>query len=392
MAVRTINDINPEGKRVLVRVDFNVPLKDGKITDDTRMRSALPTLKSLLDRGASLVVMSHLGRPKGEKKPELSLSLLKDHLAELTGVKVIMAPDVIGPEVEKLADSLNPGEILLLENTRYYKEETANDADFSAKLAKFGNLYVNDAFGAAHRAHASTEGIAKLLPSVAGLLMEKECAFFDKVLENPEKPFIAIIGGAKVSSKIGVLDSLLDKADAFVIGGGMAYTFLKEQGFTVGKSLVEDEFAQTAKDFLVKAEKQGVKVLLPLDHVVAAEFSESAAAENIDAVDIPEGKLAMDIGPKTISAIGDLLATAKTVVWNGPMGVFEFDAFAKGTLDIANMVADCKGITVVGGGDSVAAVNKFNLADRIDHVSTGGGASLEYLEGKALPGVMALKE
>ncbi|RKX76040.1 MAG: phosphoglycerate kinase, partial [Spirochaetes bacterium] len=305
MAVRTINDINPEGKRVLVRVDFNVPLKDGKITDDTRMRSALPTLKSLLDRGASLVVMSHLGRPKGEKKPELSLSLLKDHLAELTGVKVIMAPDVIGPEVEKLADSLNPGEILLLENTRYYKEETANDADFSAKLAKFGNLYVNDAFGAAHRAHASTEGIAKLLPSVAGLLMEKECAFFDKVLENPEKPFIAIIGGAKVSSKIGVLDSLLDKADAFVIGGGMAYTFLKEQGFTVGKSLVEDEFAQTAKDFLVKAEKQGVKVLLPLDHVVAAEFSESAAAENIDAVDIPEGKLAMDIGPKTISAIGD---------------------------------------------------------------------------------------
>jgi len=392
VAVRTINDINPEGKRVLVRVDFNVPLKDGKITDDTRMRRALPTLKSLLDRGASLVVMSHLGRPKGEKKPELSLSLLKDHLAELTGARVIMAPDVIGPEVEKLADSLNPGEILLLENTRYYKEETDNDADFSAKLAKLGNLYVNDAFGAAHRAHASTEGITKSLPSFAGLLMEKECAFFDKVLENPEKPFVAIIGGAKVSSKIGVLDSLLDKADAFVIGGGMAYTFLKEQGFTVGKSLVEDEFAQTAKDFLVKAEKQGVKVLLPLDHVVAAEFSESAVAENIDAVDIPDGKLAMDIGPKTIAAIAVLLADAKTVVWNGPMGVFEFDAFAKGTLDIANMVADCKGTTVVGGGDSVAAVNKFNLADRIDHVSTGGGASLEYLEGKALPGVMALKE
>jgi len=392
VAVRTINDINPEGMRVLVRVDFNVPLKDGKITDDTRMRRALPTLKSLLDRGASLIVMSHLGRPKGEKKPELSLSLLKDHLAELTGVKVIMAPDVIGHEVEKLADSLNAGEILLLENTRYYKEETANDPGFSAKLAKLGNLYVNDAFGTAHRAHASTEGITKYLPSVAGLLMEKECAFFDKVLENPEKPFIAIIGGAKVSSKIGVLDSLLDKADAFVIAGGMAYTFLKEQGFTVGKSLVEDEFAQTAKDFLVKAEKQGVKVLLPLDHVVAAEFSESAAPENIDAVDIPDGKLAMDIGPKTISAIADLLANAKTVVWNGPMGVFEFDSFAKGTLDVANMVADCKGITVVGGGDSVAAVNKFNLADRIDHVSTGGGASLEYLEGKALPGVMALKE
>jgi len=392
VAVRTINDINPEGKRILVRVDFNVPLKDGKITDDTRMRRALPTLSSLLDRGAALIVMSHLGRPKGEKKPELSLSLLRDHLADLTGVDVIMAPDVIGDEVEKLAGALKAGEILLLENTRYYKEETANDPGFSASLAKLGDLYVNDAFGAAHRAHASTEGIAKLLPSVAGLLMEKECAFFDKVLENPEKPFVAIIGGAKVSSKIGVLDSLLDKADAFVIGGGMAYTFLKEQGHTVGKSLVEDEFAETAKAFLAKAEKMGVKVLLPLDHVVADEFSESASAENIDGVNIPDGKLAMDIGPKTIASISELLADAKTVVWNGPMGVFEFDAFAKGTLEVANMVADCSGITVVGGGDSVAAVNKFNLADRIDHVSTGGGASLEYLEGKELPGVMALKE
>jgi len=392
VAVRTINDINPEGKRVLVRVDFNVPLKNGKITDDTRMRRALPTLTSLLDRGASLVVMSHLGRPKGEKKPELSLSLLRDHLAELTGVDVIMAPDVIGSEVEKLAGSLKAGEILLLENTRYYKEETANDPGFSASLAKLGDLYVNDAFGAAHRAHASTEGIAKLLPAVAGLLMEKECAFFDKVLENPEKPFVAIIGGAKVSSKIGVLDSLLDKADAFVIGGGMAYTFLKEQGYTVGKSLVEDEFAVTAKDFLAKAEKMDVKVLLPLDHVVAAEFSDSAPAENIDGENIPDDRLAMDIGPKTIAAISELLADAKTVVWNGPMGVFEFDAFAKGTLEVANMVADCSGTTVVGGGDSVAAVNKFNLADRIDHVSTGGGASLEYLEGKELPGVMALKE
>jgi len=392
VAVRTINDINPEGKRILVRVDFNVPLKDGKISDDTRMRRALPTLSSLLDRGASLIVMSHLGRPKGEKKPELSLSLLRDHLAELTGVDVIMAPDVIGSEVEKLADSLKAGEILLLENTRYYKEETANDPGFSASLAKLGEFYVNDAFGAAHRAHASTEGIAKLLPSVAGLLMEKECAFFDKVLGNPEKPFVAIIGGAKVSSKIGVLDSLLDKADAFVIGGGMAYTFLKEQGYTVGKSLVEDEFAVTAKDFLAKADKMGVKVLLPLDHVVAAEFSDSAAAERIDGENIPDDKLAMDIGPRTIASISELLADAKTVVWNGPMGVFEFDAFAKGTLEVANMVADCSGTTVVGGGDSVAAVNKFNLADRIDHVSTGGGASLEYLEGKELPGVMALKE
>jgi phosphoglycerate kinase len=391
VSVRTIEDINPEGKRVLVRVDFNVPLKDGKITDDTRMQRALPTLESLLGRGASLIVMSHLGRPKGEKKPELSLSLLKDHLAELTGAEVIMAPDVIGVEVQKLSEALKPGQILLLENTRYYKEETANDPGFSAELAKLGDIYVNDAFGAAHRAHASTEGVAKLLPAVAGLLMEKECAFFDKVLENPEKPFVAVIGGAKVSSKIAVLDSLLDKADAFVIGGGMAYTFLKVQGYTVGKSLVEDDFAETAASFLEKAQKQGVRVLLPLDHVVASEFSESAVPESVDGVNVPEGKLAMDIGPKTISAVADLISTARTVVWNGPMGVFEFDAFAKGTLDVANMVADCKGVTVVGGGDSVAAVNKFNLAGRIDHVSTGGGASLEYLEGKDLPGVMALK-
>jgi len=391
VSVRTIEDINPEGKRVLVRVDFNVPLKDGKITDDTRMQRALPTLESLLGRGASLIVMSHLGRPKGEKKPELSLSLLKDHLAELTGAEVIMAPDVIGEEVQKLSESLKPGQILLLENTRYYKEETDNDPGFSAELAKLGDIYVNDAFGAAHRAHASTEGVAKLLPAVAGLLMEKECAFFDKVLENPEKPFVAVIGGAKVSSKIAVLDSLLDKADAFVIGGGMAYTFLKVQGYTVGKSLVEDDFAETAASFLDKAQKQGVRVLLPLDHVVASEFSETAVPESVDGVNVPEGKLAMDIGPKTISAVADLISTARTVVWNGPMGVFEFDAFAKGTLDVANMVADCKGVTVVGGGDSVAAVNKFNLAGRIDHVSTGGGASLEYLEGKDLPGVMALK-
>ena len=392
MAIRTINDIDPKGKRVLVRVDFNVPLKDGVISDDTRMRRALPTIKSLLDRGASLIVMSHLGRPGGEKKPEFSLSQLKDHLAELTGAEVIMAPDVIGPVVQTMAENLKAGQILLLENTRYYKEETQNDPGFSAELAKLGDLYVNDAFGAAHRAHASTEGIAKILPSAAGLLMERECAFFVKVLENPEKPFVAIIGGAKVSSKIDVLDSLLDKADAFVIGGGMAYTFLREQGYTIGKSMVEDDYAETARTFLANAKKKGVEVLLPLDHVVAAEFSENAEAVNVDDVNVPDGMLALDVGPKTVAEVGRLLSDAKTVVWNGPMGVFEFEAFAKGTLDVAHMVAECKGTTVVGGGDSVAAVNKFNLADKIDHVSTGGGASLEYLEGKALPGVVALKE
>ena len=392
MRLRTIRDIDPLGRRVLVRVDFNVPIVDGVIADDTRMRRALPTLENLLKRGASLVVMSHMGRPKGQKKPEYSMAQLRDHLAAITGVNVIMAPDVIGEEVEKLASNLRNGQILLLENTRFYSQETANDADFSRSLAKLGDIYVNDAFGCAHRAHASTEGVTNYLPSAAGLLMEKECAFFNQVLENPKKPFIAIIGGAKVSSKIAVLESLLDKADAFVIGGGMAYTFMKEQGRTVGKSLVEDDYAETARAFLKNAEDRGVRVLLPLDHVVGDEFNESAIPESVDDVNVPEGKLAMDVGPKTVAAVRELLSDAKTVVWNGPMGVFEFDAFAKGTLDVAGMVAACRGTTVVGGGDSVAAVNKFNLAEKIDHVSTGGGASLEYLEGRALPGVAALKE
>ncbi|OQX29167.1 MAG: phosphoglycerate kinase [Spirochaeta sp. LUC14_002_19_P3] len=391
MKLKTLKDFNPAGKRVLVRVDFNVPLSGGTISDDTRMRCALPTLKYLLDKGASLVLMSHLGRPKGEKKPEYSMAQLREHLAEISGAEVIMAPDVIGVEVEKLSSALKPGQILLLENTRYYLQETDNDADFSKSLARLGDVYVNDAFGSAHRAHASTEGLARLLPSYAGLLMEKECSFFDKILQNPEKPFVAIIGGAKVSSKIAVLESLLDKADAFVIGGGMAYTFMKVQGKSVGKSLVEDDFADTARSFLDKAESRGVKVLLPLDHVVAAEFSASAKPELLDAVNVPDGKLAMDVGPKTIEAVRELLANAKTVVWNGPMGVFEFDLFAQGTLDVAKLVADCKGVSVVGGGDSVAAVNKFGLADKMDHVSTGGGASLEYLEGRVLPGVAILK-
>ena len=390
--MKTINDIDPAGKRVLVRVDFNVPLKNGIITDDTRMLRALPTLKSLLDRGAALVVMTHLGRPGGEKKPEFSTAHLRTRLSEICGVEVTMAPDVIGAEVEALAANLRPGGILLLENTRFYPQETSNDPDFSASLAALGDIYVNDAFGAAHRAHASTEGAARLLPRAAGLLMEKECAFFDKVLRNPEKPLIAIIGGAKVSSKIAVLESLLERADAFVIGGGMAYTFLKVQGKSVGKSLVEEEYLPTARSFLEKAARRGTRVLLPLDHVTADEFSETAVPEAVDDVNIPEGKIAMDVGPKTSSAVGELLEDAGTVVWNGPMGVFEFDAFARGTLDTASMAARCPGITVVGGGDSVAAVNRFGLADRIDHVSTGGGASLEYLEGKVLPGVAVLKE
>ena len=390
MSIRTIRNIDPRGRRILVRVDFNVPLEDGVIADDTRMLAALPTLRYLLDRGASLVVMSHLGRPKGRVKPELSLSLLKDHLAEISRAGVTMAPDVIGDEVTALARRLKPGEILLLENTRFYRGETDNSAEFCAELARLGDIYVNDAFGTAHRAHASTEGIAKLLPSVAGLLMEKECKFLDKILGNPPSPFVAIIGGAKVSSKIAILESL--SANIFIIAGGMAYTFLKARGYQVGNSLVEAEYLGTAKSFLASTREKGVEVLLPLDHVVAGEFSAQATAENVDDVNIPEGRIAMDIGPKTIATIDRLIADAKTVVWNGPMGVFEFDAFAKGTLEVARMLAKCRGTTVVGGGDSVAAVNKFNLVDSIDHVSTGGGASLEYLEGRMLPGVSVLKE
>jgi len=390
MPIKTIRDIDPRGRRVLIRVDFNVPLENGRIADDTRMLAALPTLRYLLDRGASLVLMSHLGRPKGQIRPGLSLSLLKDHLAKISRAKVTMAPDVIGEEVATLAKRLEPGEILLLENTRFYRGETDNSAEFCAELAKLGDVYVNDAFGAAHRAHASTEGIAKLLPSAAGLLMEKECSFLDKILVNPSPPFVALIGGAKVSSKIAVLESL--SANVFIIAGGMAYTFLRAQGYQVGNSLVETEYLGTAKSFLASAGEKGVEVLLPLDHVVASEFSAQATPENVGDVNIPEGRIAMDIGPKTIATIDRLIADAKTVVWNGPMGVFEFEAFAKGTLEVARMLAKCRGTTVVGGGDSVAAVNKFNLAGSIDHVSTGGGASLEYLEGKALPGVSVLKE
>ncbi|MBF9015060.1 MULTISPECIES: phosphoglycerate kinase [unclassified Oceanispirochaeta] len=393
MSVVTVKDLDLKNKRVLVRVDFNVPLKEGKITDDTRMQRALPTLKYILEQeGTSLIVMSHLGRPSEEREPQFSMKQLEAHLAEITGVTVKTASDCIGSDVEAMVAAMNPGEILLLENTRYHNAEKKNDPEFASQLAKLADVYVNDAFGAAHRAHASTEGITKYLPSCAGFLMEKECLFFDKVLEAPEKPFVAIIGGAKVSSKIEVLDSLLDKCNTFVIGGGMAYTFLKVQGYTIGNSLFEEDYIDTAKAFLENAEKAGVEVILPMDHVVAAKFDENADAEAIDEINIPDGKLAMDIGPKTIAAIKVRIASAKTVVWNGPMGVFEFDKFARGTAEVAEFVANCAGTTVVGGGDSVAAVNKFKLADKIDHVSTGGGASLEYLEGKALPGVVALRK
>lgn len=393
MSIKTVKEMDLKNKRVLVRVDFNVPLKDGVITDDTRIQRALPTLKYILEQeGTSLILMSHLGRPSEEREPQFSLKQLASHLSTLAEVPVIMAPDCIGEEVEKLAGELKSGEILLLENTRYHKAEKKNDPEFAHKLAKLGDVFINDAFGTAHRAHASTEGITKYIPSAAGFLMEKECTFFDGVLGNPEKPFVAIIGGAKVSSKISVLESLVSKCTTFVIGGGMAYTFLKAQGYEIGNSLFEEEYLDVAKSFLKKAEEAKVEVILPLDHIVASEFSENAQAEYVAEVNIPSGKLAMDVGEKTVTAVKSRIAEAKTVVWNGPMGVFEFDKFATGTKEVANFVAECKGVTVVGGGDSVAAVNKFNLADKIDHVSTGGGASLEYLEGKQLPGVVALRK
>ncbi len=391
MSLRTIRDLDVSGKRVLVRVDYNVPLKDGKVTDATRIEASLPTLRYLLDAGARLVLMSHLGRPKGKVDPAMSLAPVARKLGEVIGRDVIMADDCVGAETEKRASELAEGQILMLENVRFHAEETENDPDFAAALARMGDVYVNDAFGTAHRAHASTEGVARLLPSAAGFLIEKEVKFFKPLVTTPEPPFVAIIGGAKVSSKIGVLESLLPKCTTLIIGGGMSYTFLKAQGHAIGKSLCEDEYLDTAKSLLSQAANAGVQIVLPVDHIVAAEFAEDAQPRTVDGIDIPDGMIGMDIGPKSVAALADIISGARSVVWNGPMGVFEFKAFAEGTLAVAKLVAECSGTTVVGGGDSVAAVNTFGLADRIDHVSTGGGASLEFLEGKTLPGIAALE-
>jgi phosphoglycerate kinase len=393
MAKKTVKDVDLKGKRVLCRLDFNVPLKEGRITDDTRIRESLPTIRYVLEQsGTRLVLMSHLGRPKSGPAPELSLRPVAERLGELLGRKVIMAADCIGEEVERQSRSLEAGQVLLLENVRFHKEEEANDAEFARRLARLGDIYVNDAFGSAHRAHASTEGVAHHLPAVAGFLMEKEIRFLGGVLENPRKPFVAIVGGAKVSTKIAVLESLLPRVSSLIIGGGMAYTFLKAQGRQTGKSLLEVDLLDTARSLLAKAKERGVAVYLPVDHVVAAEFSEGAPAETVSSEDVPEGKIAMDVGPKTLKAFAEVIRGAKTVVWNGPLGVFEFPQFAKGTLEVAKLVAKCKGTTVVGGGDSVAAVQQFGLAGKLSHVSTGGGASLEFLEGKQLPGIVALQD
>ncbi len=392
MVLNTIREADLKGKKVLIRVDFNVPLKDGVVTDNTRIKAALPTIKYILDNGASLVVMTHLGRPKGEKNEKYSLKPVAAEFERLLGSKVVLASDVIGDEVKKEVEALKPGDVLLLENVRFYKEEEANDPEFAKTLASYGDIYCNDAFGTAHRAHASTEGVSHYLPSYAGFLIEKEVKFMAPLLENPEKPFVAIIGGSKVSSKITVLESLVRTCNTIVIGGGMAYTFLKVQGHTIGKSLVEDDYLETASSFLKKAAEKGVKVILPVDHVAAAEFDENAAPVAVDSVDIPADLMGMDIGPKTTAMIVEAVKGAKSVVWNGPMGVFEFAAFAKGTEEVAKALAASDATTVVGGGDSVAAINKFGLADKISHVSTGGGASLEFLEGKELPGIKALEK
>ncbi len=388
MNKKTVRDVDVRGKRVLVRVDFNVPLQDGKVTDDTRIRAALPTIRYLLDQGAKVILMSHLGRPKGGPDPKYSLKPTAERLSELLGRPVCMAPDCVGPTVEAMAAELRPGDVLLLENTRFYPGEEKNDLSLAQQLAKLGDVYVNDAFGSAHRAHASTEGVARFLPAVAGFLMEKELTFLGKALESPERPFVAILGGAKISDKIGVINNLLGKVDALLIGGGMANTFLRAQGYNMGESLVEEGSLEEAKRLLKEGEG---KLFLPVDLVVADAFAADARHRVVPVDQVPAGWRALDIGPATVAHFSNRLAGAKTVVWNGPMGVFEFPEFAKGTAAIAGVLASLEGATtIIGGGDSVAAIQQAGLADKITHISTGGGASLEFLEGRVLPGVAAL--
>ncbi|MFZ5626784.1 MAG: phosphoglycerate kinase [Bacillota bacterium] len=393
MEKKTIRDVDVKGKRVLVRVDFNVPTDENRqITDDTRIRAALPTIKYLLEQGAKVILASHFGRPKGQVNEKYRLDQVAKRLSELLGQEVAKTSDCVGPEAEAAVAALAPGQALLLENVRFHAEEEKNDPEFAKKLAALADLFVNDAFGAAHRAHASTAGVAQYLPAVAGFLMEKEISIMGKALANPERPFVAIIGGAKVSDKIGVIQNLLTKVDTLIIGGGMANTFLKAQGYELGKSLVEEDKVQLAKELLATAQQRGVELLLPRDVVVAAAFAPDAEHKTVAVGEIPAEWQALDIGPATAEKYAGVIRQAKTVVWNGPMGVFEMDAFARGTEAVAKAMAECPGITIIGGGDSVAAVEKVGVAEKMTHISTGGGASLEFLEGKTLPGVAVLQD
>lgn len=390
----TVRDIPVRGKKVLLRCDFNVPLDKltGKITDDKRIRAAVPTIRYLLENGAAVIACSHLGRPKGEWKPELSLRPVAERLSELLGTSVYMAADVIGNSAKTMAAALRPCEIMLLENLRYHKEEEKNDPEFARELASMADVFVSDAFGTVHRAHASTAGVAACLPAVAGLLVETELSVMGKALDNPKRPFVAILGGAKVSDKIGVIDNLLEKVDTIIIGGGMSYTFIKAQGYSIGKSLCEEDKLEYAAAAMKKAEEKGVKMLLPVDCVVAEEFSIDATPIYRDSCGMPDWQMGMDIGKKTIEEFSKAISGAGTVIWNGPMGVFEFPAFAVGTEAIAKAIAESGAVSIVGGGDSAAAVEKLGYADKMTHISTGGGASLEFLEGLELPGVACLMD
>ena len=393
MNKKTVKDIDLKGKKVFVRCDFNVPMDENQnITDNTRIKAALPTIKYLLEQNCKIILASHLGRPKGEVKPEFSLKPVAKELSKLLGKDIIMANDVIGEDATSKAENLKEGEIMLLENVRFHREETDNDPEFAKKLASMAEIFVNDAFGTAHRAHASTTGIADYIPGVAGFLIEKELKFLGNAINNPERPFVAILGGAKVSDKIGVIDSLLDKVDTLMIGGGMAYTFFKAQGYNVGNSLCEVEKTDLALEKMKKAKEKGVKLLLPIDTKIGKEFKPDTESKTVAWTEIPDEWEGFDIGEKTIEMFKKELQNAKTVIWNGPLGLFEFDQFAIGTNEIAKTLANLDATTIIGGGDSAAAVTKAGLADKMTHISTGGGASLEFLEGKKLPGIECLQD
>lgn len=389
---KTMKDIEVKGQRVFVRVDFNVPMADGVITDDTRIRAAIPTIEYLVEQGAKVILASHLGRPKGEVKEEMRLTAVGVRLAELIGKPVTKLDESIGKEVEKAVTDMQDGDILLLENVRFHAGEEKNDPALAEAFSKLADVYVNDAFGAAHRAHASTEGIAKHVPAVSGFLMQKELDVLGKALSNPERPFTAIIGGAKVKDKIGVIESLLEKVDHLIIGGGLSFTFIKAQGYDIGKSLLEEDKIELAKSFIDKAKAKGVQLHMPIDAVVANEFSKDAETKIVDVDAIPADWMGLDIGPKTAANYAEVIQNSKLIIWNGPMGVFEMDKFANGTKTVAEAMANTAGYTVIGGGDSAAAVEKFDVADKMDHISTGGGASLELMEGKELPGIVALND